>query len=172
MVLHQQMFRSRGAAFLAECSVVANLGLNHGFEPVTFTLGASHEIAWSVSGAVVTYLGRSRHSPIRLGSRGSVFLPLKHTRLAGGPARTRIYDYFELTVWQPSRDSWDLRWFLFEVVRDEVVMVADTSLLMVPARDAPAVPPDPGDLISVRVDAHGNPEYLLRDAPRPVPIVR
>jgi hypothetical protein len=75
-------------------------------------------------------------------------------------------------VWQPSRDGWDLRWFLFEVTRDEVVMVADASLLTVPGRDAPAAPADPRDLITVRVNAHGNPEYLLRDASHPVPIVR
>jgi hypothetical protein len=171
-VLHKQLFRSRGAAFLAECTVVANLGLNHQFEPVTFTLGAGHEVAWTVSSATVTYAGKSRHVPIRLGARGAVFLPLRHTRLTGGASRTRTYDYIEATVWQPSRDNWNLHWFLFEVVRDEVAMVADTLLLTVPASDAPALPPDSRDLISLRVDAHGNPEYLLRDAPRPVPIVR
>ena len=52
----------------------------------------SHDLtAWKVidhAGATVTYDGQSNRVPMQLASRGTVFLPLRHTELTTGSPRS------------------------------------------------------------------------------------
>jgi hypothetical protein len=45
---------ARGAEFNDECQLLANLGFDHGFEPVTFQLGPVHFVKWTLSEVTVT----------------------------------------------------------------------------------------------------------------------
>ena len=51
-------FLARGPEFGRECHLLANIGFDHGFEPVTFDLGPGHTIEWTLTAATVTYQGR------------------------------------------------------------------------------------------------------------------
>ena len=49
-----------GREFDQECQLLANIGFDHGFEPVTFDLGPGHSVEWTLTAATVTYQGRTQ----------------------------------------------------------------------------------------------------------------
>ena len=64
---------ARGREFDQECQLLANIGFDHGFEPVTFDLGPGHSIEWTLTAATVTYEGRTRREEMAVrASRGAV----------------------------------------------------------------------------------------------------
>ena len=81
-------FSPRGQRFRRECDLLAGIGFNHGFDPVTFDLGPGHSIEWTLMAATVTYGGRTRREEMVFTDREARFLPLRHTKLATGPTRS------------------------------------------------------------------------------------
>src|SRR5712691_11312210 len=97
------------------CELLASLGFDHGFQPVTFELEPGHWISWDLKGATISDGGketRIQRPPGR--SYGMVFLPLQHTALTVGASGSTRRDFIEVSAWVPARDrqTWTLRWDL------------------------------------------------------------
>ena len=90
-----------GLEFDRECQLLANIGFDHGFEPVTFDLGPGHSIEWTLTGATVTYERQIKREEMGIEVPGARFLPLQHTELATGPARSLTRHFIEVFVWEP-----------------------------------------------------------------------
>ena len=159
-------FVSRGRQFLDECQALANVGLDSGFERATFDLGSGHYVEWTLSAATVTDKGRTKREPMAgMVPRGARFLPLQYTELATGPTRSLPRHFIEMFFWEPSGRSgpWKLRWFIFEVVRDEIIIVDTFDALtaenadLPPSRDAF----NPRDYAVLRVNDEGNAEWAV-----------
>jgi hypothetical protein len=161
----------RGQEFNDECLALVNVGFDSGFEPATFDLGAGHYVEWKLSAATVTFEGRTTRLPMGLMvSRGARFLPLQYTELATGPTRMLSRHFIEIFAWEPSGRSgpWRLRWFIFEVVRDEIITVATFEALTTKNADAPPSREsfNPRDYAVLRVDDEGNAEWAVLKGPR------
>ena len=141
MALHLVLRQSQDREWLQDCQLLALVGFDHRFEPVTLTLAPGHSIAWELKGATVTYRGKSRSFPQHLAERGSVFFPVRQTDLPPAGQETAARHFSELFVWQPDvNDRWSLQWLLFEVAGDELVRI-DTGFEPVFTLQA-AAPPD------------------------------
>jgi hypothetical protein len=124
MALHLVLRQSQDREWLQDCQLLARVGFDHRFEPVTLHLAAGHSIAWELKGATVTYRGKSRFFPQQLGERGSVFFPVRQTDLPPAGQETTMRHFNELFVWQPDvNNQWRLWWHLFEVSGDELVRI-------------------------------------------------
>lgn len=156
---------ARGKDFLDECHLLANLGFEHGFEPVAFDLGPGHFVEWTLAAATVTYGDRTKRVPMAFALPGARFLPLKYTELATGPTRSVIRHFIEMFAWYPTGRAgpWNLHWHLFEVVGDEIVTVHTSDPLATiegeepPSREAF----EPREYAAVRVDDEGNAEWAV-----------
>ena len=163
---------SRGQEFNEECQRLAIIGFDHGFEPVTFDLGPRHAVAWTLSGATVTYGDKTTREPMAFGVRGTRFLPIHHRELATGPTNSVFRHFIEVFVWEPSGMSgpWKLQWQVFEVVRDELIRIdAANEPLATVEGDAPPAREsfDVRDYALVRVDDEGKAEWAVLKGPRP-----
>ena len=162
---------SRGREFDHECQLLASVGFDNGFEPVTFDLGPGHSVRWTLSGATVTYDGRTGRQEMGFATGGERFLPLQHTELATGLDRALKRDFVEIFVWEPSRPapSWKLQWHLFEIVRDEIVHIHVVDAVAIvegnlpPGRDAF----DVREYAVLGVDDDGNAEWSVLKGARP-----
>jgi len=160
---------SHDAGWIEDCQILTEVGFNHGFEPVTFTLGPRHSTAWDIKGATVTYGEQSKRFPMRLATRGSVFLPLQLTELATGPARSTIRHFVEVFLWRPSADtsSWNLAWDAFEITQDAVIGVASVEDVTRVAADSPPSAPafDARAYAALRVTDEGEAEWAVLQGP-------
>lgn len=162
---------SRGLEFDRECQTLAHIGFDNGFEPITFDLGPGHFVEWKLSAAAVTYDGHTkrRDTPIYEGA-GARFFPLHYTRLDTGPTRTVPRHFVEAFVWQPSvqATSWSLLWYVFEVVRDEIIIIDVSQGLTTMAGEAPPSPEsfDPREYAALRVNDDGDAEWAVLKGPR------
>jgi hypothetical protein len=169
--LFRASFFSHDAEWKEDCQLLARVGFDHGFEPVTFNLAPGHSTAWDLKGATVTHDGKSKRFPIQLASRGTVFLPLQHTELATGPSRSTTRHFIEVFLWRPSPDlsSWTLEWHLFEIVRDELIRidVSADALTTVPASAPPIAQSfDVRAYAAVRVTDNGDAEWAILQGPQ------
>jgi TPR repeat protein len=157
------MFRARGNGWFADCQALAYLGLDHRFEPATFNLGPGHTITWNLDGPSITYEGRTKRVSMRLAPRGAMFLPLRHTVLRTGPGPLHDRHFIEVYFWERARlGPWVLHWNLFEVVRDEVVLVTGEPALMTRGtRPSAADVPDPRDSVVLRVDERALAQWAI-----------
>ncbi len=161
---------SRSEEFNLECQTLAIVGFDSGFEPRTFDLAPGHYVDWKLSAATVTYDGRSKRLETPLfGTRGARFLSFEHTELLTGRARALPRHFIEAFVWLPSGKSgpWMLEWYIFEIVRDEIISVEVSELTT--ERGAAPPPPDsfnPRDYAVLRVDDDGNAEWAVLKGPR------
>lgn len=163
---------SSDGEFNEECQLLANLGFDHGFEPVTFHLGPGHFVEWTLTAATVRYGDRTKRADMGYAQLpGSRFLPLRHTELATGPTGSLPRHFIEVFAWHPSSRSgpWRLMWHLFEVVADEIIRIGISEPL---ATSAGAVPPsretfDVREYAVVRVDDEGNAEWAVLKGSRP-----
>jgi hypothetical protein len=155
-----------------DCELIAAIGFDHGFQPVTFELEPGHWISWDLKGATISYGGKETRIERRpaVNEPGIVFLPVQHTVLTVGPLRSMRRHFIEKSVWVPARDrqSWTLRWELYEVVRNELIVVATAgSLTTISAQEPPTAPPfDVHEFARVRVDDNGNAEWAVLAGPR------
>jgi len=155
--------QSLGADAFDECLLLARVGFDHGFQPVTFMLDANHWITLDLSGAAVTYEGNEQRTDPGLARPGSVFLPIHHTELTSGATVPIRRHFIEVFTWTSKRSqTWVLSWRLFEVVRMELVSIADEELLTVSGARPPGdTSLDLRELARVRVDDHGNAEWSV-----------
>ena len=156
-ILFKRLFLTHDRDWQDECQYLGNTGLDHHFEPATFTLGPAHTVAWDFMGATVTYQGQSTRVPVRIATRGARFLPLRHTRLTTGGFRPESRDYIELFVWRPAGDKWSLDWFLYEVLGKKLIGVAGKTSVI-----ASATPSDARDSVTLRVNQDGHAEFSVR----------
>jgi hypothetical protein len=164
-VMHESMTREE----FEDCELLASLGFDHGFQPVTFDLEPGHWISWDLKGATISYGGketRIQRPPGR--GYGMVFLPLQHTALTVGPSGSTRRDFIEVSAWVPARDrhTWTLGWGLYAVVRNELIVVATESSLTTIAAQEPPTPFDVHEFARVRVDDNGNAEWAVLAGPR------
>jgi len=159
-------FMSRGQEFNEECQTLANVGVNNGFEPATFQLGPGHSVEWTLAAATLTYDGQTRRQPAVHAEPGARFFPLKYTELATGANRSAARHFVEVFLWAPTAtaDAWNLRWHLFEIVRDEIIRIDTTPDSLVTV-NSQAPPPrdefDVRDYAVVRVNDDGNAEWAV-----------
>jgi hypothetical protein len=163
----------RGPEFNEECQLLANVGFDNGFEPVTFELGPGHFVEWTLAAATVTYSDRTKRVRMGFAQPGARFLPLRYTELATGPTRALTRHFIEMFTWQPSTPSgspWTLHWFVFEVVGDEILTINMSDSLV--TSDG-ATPPsadslDVREYAVVRVDRDGNAEWAVLKGTQPM----
>ena len=100
---------------------------------------------------------------------GARFLPLQHTELATGPNRTLTRHFIEVFVWEPTgrSEGWNLRWHLFEVVRDQIVRVDTVESLATVEGEAPPARDtiDVREYAVVRVGDAGHVEWAVLKGP-------
>ena len=158
-----------GREFDRECQLLANIGFDHGFEPVTFDLGPGHSIEWTLTAATVTYQGQTKREEMGIEVPGARFLPLQHTELATGPTRSLTRHFIEVFVWEPKGRSggWNLRWHIFEVVRDQIIRVDTVESLATVEGDAPPARDaiDVREYAVVRVGDAGHAEWAVLKGP-------
>jgi hypothetical protein len=166
-----RLFRgSLPTAAFEDCTLLASIGFDHGFQPVTFTLEQGHWIAWDLRGATITYDGRDKRIKTPLATNGAVFLPLLHTELSVGPLRSTRRHFIEVFTWKPDsqRQSWLLSWMLFEVVRDNLVNVTAEELVKASGQEPPIDPAfDVRRIVQLRVTEGGDPEWVVLNEANP-----
>jgi hypothetical protein len=161
---------SRGPDFQQDCMTLANVGFNSGFEPVTFDLGPGHFVEWKLSAATVTYDSRIKRAEMPFSDgAGARFLPLRYTRLDTGATRMQPRHFVEAFVWQPpvKTGPWTLRWYVFEVVRDEIITIEVSEAVTTAQGDAPPSPAsfDPREYGQLRVNDDGDAELAILKGP-------
>lgn len=159
-----------GPEFNEQCQLLASVGFDNGFEPVTFDLGPGHFVEWTLAAATVTFDGRTRREPMPFIMPGARFLPLRYTELATGPTRSLRRHFIEVFVWQPStatRTTWELHWHVMEVVGDRIKGIDTSGPLTKMDADAPPSRDsfNVRNYAEVRVDEDGNAEWLVRKGP-------
>jgi len=161
--------RSLGHEVFTTCNWHANVGFDHRFDPVTIALDQGHWIAWDLKGATVTYRGVDKRRELPLASRGAVFLPLRHTELATGDARSDRRHFIELFKWEPLGQprSWRLLWILFEVVGEELISVASEPLLTASGDTPPTGDQDVEANARLGVNDRGDAEWTIVSGPTP-----
>ena len=98
-------YTTRGKEFNEECQLLAMVGFDNGFEPITFDLGPRHDIQWTLAAATVTYDGRTRRESMPFAQGGARCLPLQHTELSTGPTRSQARHFIEACLWTPAGRS-------------------------------------------------------------------
>jgi hypothetical protein len=166
--LGQRLRLSLSAEQLEECVFLQGIGFDHGFEPATFPLESLDSIAIELRSATISHHGKQRRVDgfVRT-SPGVVFLPIQHTRLLAGPTRSTPRHFVEVMSWLPSqRHSWVLNWSLSEIVRDELISVAEGELT---TASGPRPPVDSSvdlrDLVRLGVNDLGIPEWRILKGP-------
>ena len=161
----------RGFEFDQDCQVLARVGFQHGFEPALFEIRPGHFVEWTLAAATVTYEGRTTRHDLPYAERGARFLPLRHTELGTGPARTITRHFVEMFIWAPSMESgaWQLRWHIFEIARDEIIRVGASEPLVTVEGDKPPSREsfDVRDYGVLRVDDEGYAEWEVLKGPHP-----
>jgi len=154
----------KGPEFIGDCQMLARIGFDNRFEPVTFDLGPGHSVAWDLRGATVTYQGRSKVTPVVPPVPGIIFLPLQHTALRNpGPAGS-LRHFVEMLFWAGnSAEGWSLTWYLFEVVREDVVQIAVLNDVKT-ARERPGPNDriDPRTVVSFALQSDGRLNWSIR----------
>jgi len=161
----------RGHEFNEECQLLSIIGFEHGFQPASFRLEPGHFVEWTLPAATVTYAGRTRRHELMYAEPGARFLPLRYTELKTGPERALTRHFVEMFIWSPVPRSaaWQLRWHIFEVVRDDVIRVgASEPLVTIEGENPPATDKfDVREYGVLRVDADGHAEWAVLKGPRP-----
>jgi len=151
-----------------ECEFLQGIGFDHGFQPVTFALESLDSIAVNLRSATVTHQGKQKRvEHVVPTAPGVIFFPVEHTRLLAGPTRSTPHHYIEVISWIPRRrQTWVLKWSLFEVVRDNVISVTDRELTTVSAPRLPANASfDLREFVQLGVNDAGVPEWTILSGP-------
>ena len=151
-----------------ECVFLQGIGFDHGFQPATFTLESGDSIAIDLRSATITHQGKDRRvDAVGFTMPGAIFLPIEHTRLLAGPARSTAHHYIEVFRWIPiQRHTWGLSWVLSEVIRDNLIRVTSGELTRV---SAPRPPTDSSfdvrEFVRLGVNDSGVPEWTILSGP-------
>jgi Sel1 repeat-containing protein len=146
---------------LRECNLLASIGFDHGFRPVTFELESGHWIALDLEGATISYGGRERRIERPFATPGVLFLPIEHTELTVGAAERR--HFIELFRWLPAGErTWRLVWDVFEATRDDLVPVTTQELATaVTERSSLGASADPHALTRLSIDNSGRAQWAV-----------
>ena len=146
-----------------QCMLLVNVGFDHGFEPVTFELGAGHWISLDLDSALINHAGQERKTDQGWAMPGTKFLPLMHTELMVGATASTRRHFIEVSTWMPHQfQGWALRWSVFEVVGLELVDVVSRELMTAPGDRPPlAESIDLHTLALLRVNGRGEPEWVV-----------
>jgi len=152
------------------CQLLGMIGFEHRFEPVTFSLGPGHSVAFTLRDGVeaaVSYQGHEvRQSVAANKVDGLMFLPLRYTELPARSPALGSRHFVEILMWVPASDtSWQLDWTLVEIVGDAVDVVAREIVIDSAGQDAPGQPLDLRSVVVVRNDDAGRAEWALLSAP-------
>jgi Sel1 repeat len=163
MALARARQRTLGREAFATCDRRASFGFDDRFEPVTFALDQEHWIAWDLNGATISYRGIERRVGLGLTDRHVRFVSIRHAALASAKTSTPRH-FVDVFRWMPAQPrTWALSWRLFEVVRDELISVAAQELVTTTGDEPPtAAEIDLSELVSLQVNADGDPEYAIR----------
>jgi hypothetical protein len=169
-MLVKKLLFSHDEAWRADCMMTAQIGLDHRFESLSFTVDGEQSVEWTVGGAKVSYKGTSQWFPVPVASRGARFLPLRRRDLRASAAGPAPLHFVQLFVWQPSDTGWALRWHLYEIFRGGLTMATAETVSTSNGAEPPRV--DPDALIDLHVNASGLPEVTLKTpaGPRTVAI--
>jgi hypothetical protein len=161
-VLAQVFFQTSQSA-IQDCPQLAILGFEHGFQPVTFTLESGHWITLDVRGGTITFEGKDKRFDHGLATGGVRFLPVEHTELAVGPARSTRRHFIEFFAWRPGQKplTWTLFWHVFEVVRNDLVGIITERLVTVAGERPPTAPVDVRAMARLRVNEKGDAEWAV-----------
>ena len=147
-----------------ECLLLAWVGFDHGFVPVTYSLDPGRWIELTVRGATIVNQGKSTTFKWGFPREGARFLPSRHSEIAtAGPDGRR--HFIELFVWtpsQPRRETWQLMWYAWEVAGSELSQVAGERLSIVTAPQPPSVPSiDVFSMAAIRLNDTGQVEWRV-----------
>jgi hypothetical protein len=158
------LLRSLGTDASEDCNLLFRVGFVRRFEPVTFTLDPGYWIAWDLKGATITYEGKEKRRPMPFAMNGAVFFPVQHTELEVGRSRLTRRHFIEVFQWARAKDkdSWTLYWMLFEVVRDDLIIITGAPTVTISALEPPTGPPfDVREVVTLRVNDNGDPEWAV-----------
>jgi hypothetical protein len=160
--LSSSMRASQTPQKLRECNLLASIGFDHGFRPVTFELEAGHWIALDLEGATISYGGREKRIERPFATPGVLFLPIEHTELTVGAAERRQH-FVELFRWLPAGERrWRLVWDVFEVTRDDLVPVTTQDLATaVTERSSLGASTDPHALTRLSIINSGRAQWAV-----------
>jgi hypothetical protein len=168
-----ELFRALHASLSTEdrerCLLLSTLGFDHRFEPVTFALDHGHWIGFDLGSqsvvATIAYNGHETRIDVGLAHfHGSVFLPIQHTELPTEPTRRHFVEF--ITWATPKKGTWVLMWHLFEVVRDELLVITAEELVTIAAERPPTGPPvDVRSMAQVRLTDTGDAEWAVLIGP-------
>jgi hypothetical protein len=154
-LLEKRLWSVHGNDWYQECQIVAMIGLDHRFQPETFTIGAGQTVEWTLAAATVTYGNKTTRTPLGMVlPRGTRFLPIQHTELPISGAPEPLH-FFEIFWWQPSPAGWLLCARVFEVYRDEAqqVQFVDSLTTFTGAEPPPLDASDLQKLLTFHVNA-------------------
>lgn len=161
-----QAFFLTSRSAIEECTLLAQIGFDHAFQPVTFTLEQGHWIAVDIRGATVTYEGKEKRIDLGLATGGIRFLPVEHTELAVGPARETRRHFIEFFTWIPGQpQTWTLFWHVYEAVRNDLVPITSSELVTIAAERPPTDRFDVRALARLRVNEKGDAEWAVLKEP-------
>ena len=150
-----------------ECELLANYGFDYGFQPTTFTLDPGHWIRVDVRGATITHQGKDNRVDLFLGAPGTVFLPARHTELTVGRSQPFPRHFIEFFTLTPAENNlWLLMWFLYEVVRDDLVSITRDELAIIPS-ERPPTDLDTSGMARVRITDTGDAEWAVLTGSHP-----
>jgi len=161
--------RSLSAGQFDDCVLLATVGFDHGFQPVTFSLEPGYWISLDLRGATIAHGGQETRIDLGLAAMsGVVFLPVEHTELTIGQEQSVRRHFIEFFVWLPGQSAhdWNLRWLVFEAGRKELVSVASATLMTgVAARPPAGTSLDVHALVRLRVNDQGKAEWVVLSGP-------
>jgi hypothetical protein len=169
--LFRALYASLSTADRERCLLLSTLGFDHRFEPVTFALDPGHWISFDLGSqsvvATIAYNGHEERMDVALAHfHGSVFLPIQHTELPAEPTRRHFVEF--ITWATPKRGTWVLMWHLFEVVRDDLLVITTEELATIAAERPPAGQPlDVRRMAQVRLTDSGDAEWAVLVGPHP-----
>jgi hypothetical protein len=173
--LAQARMSELGTELSAECVLLANVGINHGFAPARFMLEADNWVAIDLDTknhnvvATVSYQGKQKSVPLPTQvSTGATFLPIEHTMLEpGGPSPSRRH-FIEVVAWLPqSASHWALTWSLMEITNGDATHVATEILTTLEGGPPNGLVVELRDLVVLRVNELGFAEFEILGGPEP-----
>jgi TPR repeat protein len=172
-ILLGEFFSSHDRDANDQCQWLSDVGFDHGFQPVTFTLAPRHSIALDVRRAVISYEGRDKRVPFGFRQRGMRFLPVRLVEVDSRRPAPEHRQFIEIAYWLPrTPGTWTLTAALYEVVRDDLVSITGRDLVTVQSPSPPiSADFDLQRLVSIRVNADGDAEWAVQgDHPQVEPI--
>jgi hypothetical protein len=152
------------------CWRLAEIGFDHGFVPVTFSLEPGFWITLDLNGGAITHAGVETPADLGFVLPGAVLASLAHTELTVGGTPSMRRHFIELFVWLPGLQEkegrvtrgWGLLWRVFEVLP---AGLAEVTAHQVMQASGPRPPPvsavEVERLARLRVNDGGDAEWAV-----------